>query len=132
MAGLTTFTTGLWMMPSKILAYNQMGEFLMTVMIVSWLFATFFMQSVCYLIGPEGNFLQFPSWFTIINACSNLLKSHINFNKVQRHREKNSIYQHESSNYFIESDKKGKNGLSSTENEQSKTEKILSIKDIIL
>ena len=33
----------------------------MIVMTFSWLFATFFFQSLCYVIGPNGNFAQIPS-----------------------------------------------------------------------
>ncbi len=60
MAALTTFLAGTAVMPSHIMAYRQLGIFLMLVMAMSWLFATFFFQSLCHLAGPRGNFCQIP------------------------------------------------------------------------
>ena len=61
MAAATTFIAGACIMPSIILFYVQLGTFLMLVMAMSWLFATFFFQSLCYVLGPQGNFAQIPS-----------------------------------------------------------------------
>lgn len=58
MAALTTFIAGGMMMPSRILAYFQLGTFLMLIMFYSWLFANFFFLPVCYLLGPQRNFAQ--------------------------------------------------------------------------
>ncbi|KAI0222764.1 hypothetical protein LSAT2_025972 [Lamellibrachia satsuma] len=58
-AALTTFLAGALMMPSTILAYRQLGTFLMVVMAVSWTYATFFFQSLLRCFGPEGGFGQF-------------------------------------------------------------------------
>ena len=60
MAGLTTFLAGSAMMPSHIMGYRELGIFLMLVMTFSWLFATFFFQSLCRLAGPRGTFCQIP------------------------------------------------------------------------
>ncbi len=60
MAALTTFAAGSAMMPSHTVAYTKLGTFLMLVMAFSWLYATFFFQSVCRIIGPRGNFCQIP------------------------------------------------------------------------
>ncbi|XP_032804368.2 protein dispatched homolog 1-like [Petromyzon marinus] len=54
MAALTTFLAGAMMMPSTVLAYTQLGTFLMLVMAVSWAYATFFFQSLCCCLGPRG------------------------------------------------------------------------------
>lgn len=43
---------------SKVLAYSQLGQFLMLVMLFSWLYATFAFLSICAVIGPVGNFAQ--------------------------------------------------------------------------
>ncbi|CAD5123515.1 DgyrCDS11855 [Dimorphilus gyrociliatus] len=127
MAGVTTFTTGLWMMPSKILAYNQMGEFLMTVMVISWLFSTFFMQSVCYLFGPEGNFLQLPSWFAMLDMCSKKFKSCINYTNSYF-----IILKKEDSKEFVEHIPNSKKSSTKIifEDDPDCTEKILAIEDI--
>ena len=58
-AALTTFLAGALMMPSTILAYRQLGTFLMVVMVVSWTYATFFFQSLLRCFGPEAGFGQF-------------------------------------------------------------------------
>ena len=61
MAAATTFIAGACIMPSIILFYVQLGTFLMLVMAMSWLFATFFFQSLCHVLGPQGDFAQIPS-----------------------------------------------------------------------
>ena len=60
MAALTTFIAGGLMLPSTILSYKQMGTFLMLIMVISWTYSTFFFQSLCRTIGPEGRKGQFP------------------------------------------------------------------------
>lgn len=50
---------GAFMMPSNVLSYIQMGQFLMLVMTVSWLFSVFYFQSLCATIGPQGNMGSF-------------------------------------------------------------------------
>jgi protein dispatched 1 len=47
------------MLPSNVLAYIQIGIFLVVVMTVSWVYATFFLMSLLSLIGPEFGFGQF-------------------------------------------------------------------------
>ena len=46
MAAATTFLVGACLMPSTVLAYRQLGIFLMIVISVSWTYATFFFQSL--------------------------------------------------------------------------------------
>lgn len=58
MAAVTTFLVGLSLMPSTILAYRQLGVFLMIVISVSWTYATFFFQSLLMVVGPKGGFGQ--------------------------------------------------------------------------
>ena len=60
MAALTTFLAGSAVMPSKIISYTQLGTFLMLVMFFSWTFSTFFFQSLCAVLGPQGNCGQIP------------------------------------------------------------------------
>ncbi|XP_045393022.1 protein dispatched homolog 1 isoform X1 [Lemur catta] len=60
MAALTTFVAGAMMMPSTVLAYTQLGTFMMLSMCVSWAFATFFFQCVCRCLGPQGTCGQIP------------------------------------------------------------------------
>uniref|UniRef100_G1TRM2 Protein dispatched homolog 1 n=1 Tax=Oryctolagus cuniculus TaxID=9986 RepID=G1TRM2_RABIT len=60
MAALTTFVAGAMMMPSTVLAYTQLGTFMMLIMGVSWAFATFFFQCLCRCLGPQGTCGQIP------------------------------------------------------------------------
>ncbi|CAD5114311.1 unnamed protein product [Dimorphilus gyrociliatus] len=64
MAALSTFLAGVLVLPSKVYAYFQLGLFLTVVMIVSWIYATFFFQSLCATFGPENNFMQLPIFGT--------------------------------------------------------------------
>lgn len=59
MAALTTSTAGLFMLPSDILAYIRIGVFLVTVMGISWVYATFHLGILLAIAGPERNFGQF-------------------------------------------------------------------------
>ncbi|XP_035473798.2 protein dispatched homolog 1 isoform X1 [Scophthalmus maximus] len=60
MAALTTFVAGAMMMPSTVLAYTQLGTFMMLIMCISWAFATFFFQCMCRCMGPQGTCGQIP------------------------------------------------------------------------
>lgn len=60
MAALTTFIAGAMMMPSTVLAYTQLGTFMMLIMCISWAFATFFFQCMCRCLGPQGTCGQIP------------------------------------------------------------------------
>lgn len=60
MAALTTFVAGAMMMPSTVLAYTQLGTFMMLIMCISWAFATFFFQCMCRCVGPQGHCGQIP------------------------------------------------------------------------
>ncbi|XP_028405607.1 protein dispatched homolog 1-like [Dendronephthya gigantea] len=55
MAAFTTFIAGAIASQSRVLSYIQMGQFLMIIMSVSWVYATFFFQALCSIIGPENN-----------------------------------------------------------------------------
>ena len=46
------------MMPATVLAYFQLGQFLMLVMVFSWVYATFAFLSICAVMGPRGTFGQ--------------------------------------------------------------------------
>lgn len=59
MAALTTAAAGAFMLPSIVLAYIQIGIFLITVMSVSWIYSTFFLGSLLRVGGPQHGFGQF-------------------------------------------------------------------------
>lgn len=67
MAAITTGAAGAFMMPSSILPYIQIGVFLVTVMSVSWLYATFYLGSLLAIAGPQQQFGQFQ--YTKILCC---------------------------------------------------------------
>lgn len=53
MAAITTWLAGFFMLFSSVLAYQQIGIFLIVVMTVSWLYATFFFGSLLSAVGPK-------------------------------------------------------------------------------
>ncbi|XP_058062470.1 protein dispatched [Anopheles bellator] len=59
MAAITTGIAGALMLPSRVLAYIQIGVFLVIVMTISWVYATFFLMSLLCVIGPQYGFGQF-------------------------------------------------------------------------
>ncbi|XP_054006493.1 protein dispatched isoform X1 [Hylaeus anthracinus] len=59
MASLTSGAAGALMLPSCVLAYIQIGIFLLLVMGISWLYATFFLCPMLAVIGPSAHFAQF-------------------------------------------------------------------------
>lgn len=76
MAALTTIGAGIFMLPSSILAYIEIGVFLIVTMTVSWLFATFFLMSLLRVIGPQNKFGTFN--FKIRRTDSNNNNNHRN------------------------------------------------------
>ncbi|XP_018405326.1 PREDICTED: protein dispatched homolog 1 [Cyphomyrmex costatus] len=59
MAAITSGAAGALMLPSHVLAYIQIGLFLVLVMGVSWIYATFFLCPMLAVIGPTSQFAQF-------------------------------------------------------------------------
>ncbi len=59
-AGFTSFLAGASMAPSKLTSFSQMGFFLMLIMFISWLFATWFFLPILSLIGPTDKFGDIP------------------------------------------------------------------------
>lgn len=56
MAAFTTFLAGFSMSPSSLISFTKMGQFLMLVMCLSYIYATFFFVPMCALFGPTQNF----------------------------------------------------------------------------
>lgn len=75
MASLTTFLAGVFMLASVTLVYQKFGIFLILVISVSWLYSTFFFQSLLNVIGPQGGFGQFH-WPTL-DCCNVYPRSHV-------------------------------------------------------
>ncbi|CAF1168574.1 unnamed protein product [Adineta ricciae] len=59
-AGLTSFLAGVSMAPSKLTSFSQMGYFLMLIMFVSWLYATWFFLPLLSFLGPIDKFGDIP------------------------------------------------------------------------
>ncbi|GFU20331.1 protein dispatched homolog 1 [Nephila pilipes] len=64
MAAFTTFMAGALIFPSIVLAYLQIGTFLVILMAISWLYSTFFFMSLLSVAGPQNGQLQlnYPSF----------------------------------------------------------------------
>lgn len=59
MVALTTAFAGVFMLLSEVLAYIQLGKFLIIVMSISWMYATFFLMSLLKVCGPQYECGQF-------------------------------------------------------------------------
>ena len=46
------------MIPAKVLVYFKTAQFLMLIMVVSWVYGTFFFLPLCMIVGPTGHFGQ--------------------------------------------------------------------------
>jgi len=53
MGAFTTFCAGICLLPTRLVAYIQIGTFIIVLMITSWLFSTFFFQSILRVWGPQ-------------------------------------------------------------------------------
>lgn len=80
MAAITTGAAGAFMLPSRVLAYIKIGKFLVIVMTVSWLFATFFLMSLLSLFGPQYGFGQFSFPKIRRREQKNGGKNHVDYN----------------------------------------------------
>lgn len=65
MAAITTGAAGAFMLPSMILPYIQIGTFLLVVMCVSWVYATFMLGSMLAIGGPIKDCGQF-NWSSLM------------------------------------------------------------------
>ncbi|XP_015124138.1 protein dispatched [Diachasma alloeum] len=70
MAAVTSGASGALMLPSQVLAYIQIGVFLILVMGISWAYATFFLCPLLSVVGPSPHFAQFryPSVRRIVSC----------------------------------------------------------------
>ncbi|XP_014475791.1 PREDICTED: protein dispatched isoform X2 [Dinoponera quadriceps] len=59
MAAITTGAAGALMLPSHVMAYIQIGVFLLLVMTISWIYATLLMCPMLAVAGPSLHFAQF-------------------------------------------------------------------------
>lgn len=62
MAAFTTFAAGLCLLPARVLAYIQIGTFIVVLMTISWIFSTFFFLALLAGWGPNKiSSLQLPT-----------------------------------------------------------------------
>ena len=55
MAALTTLLAGVCLLPSRVMAYVQIGTFIVVVMSTSWLYSTCFFNSMLSILSPKEN-----------------------------------------------------------------------------
>ena len=60
MAAFTTFAAGLCLLPARVLAYIQIGTFIVVLMTISWIFSTFFFLALLELLFLLPNSLLSP------------------------------------------------------------------------
>ncbi|CAF1476566.1 unnamed protein product, partial [Didymodactylos carnosus] len=77
MAAFTTFAAGFSMTLSSLTSFRQMGQFLMTIMLTSYVFATFFFLPLCAIMGPVGNCgsIPFNTICTFFKRCCSRRRS---------------------------------------------------------
>lgn len=83
MAAITSGAAGALMLPSQVLAYIQIGLFLILVMGVSWIYATFFLCPILAIVGPSPTFAQFQ-YLRLWRALFNISKKRTNTTKVEK------------------------------------------------
>lgn len=71
MAAVTTLSAGAAVLPSSLVAYQQIGTFVVVVMITSWLYSTLFLTSLLRLCGPQYGCTQFrcPNCVSCFYCC---------------------------------------------------------------
>lgn len=80
MAAATTGAAGAFMIPSNVLAYIQIGSFLLIIMSISWIYGTFFFGSLLCVIGPQHGYGQFRMQIWTKRENKNG-KNHIEYNQ---------------------------------------------------
>ena len=83
MAALTTLIPGLCMLPSRVLAYVQIGSFIIVLMLTSWCFATFFFQAFLKILGPSALSISIPEE----TCCGQRMKLQNQKRKTKKQRE---------------------------------------------
>lgn len=83
MAALTTLIPGLCMLPSRVLAYVQIGSFIIVLMLTSWCFATFFFQAFLKILGPSALSISIPEE----TCCGQRMKLQNQKRKKKKQRE---------------------------------------------
>lgn len=81
MAAITTGAAGAFMLPSSVLAYIQIGKFLLIVMSISWLYSTLFFVSLLRIVGPQHGFGQLNVPVLIKRESKNGKNHHADYNK---------------------------------------------------
>lgn len=70
MAAVTTLCAGAAVLPSSLVAYQQIGTFVVVVMVTSWLYSTLFLTSLLRLCGPQHGCTQMRCPPCISSCCS--------------------------------------------------------------
>ncbi|EFX72150.1 hypothetical protein DAPPUDRAFT_10357, partial [Daphnia pulex] len=58
MAAVTTLSAGAAVLPSSVVAYQQIGTFVVVVMVTSWIYSTLLLPSLLRVCGPQNGFSQ--------------------------------------------------------------------------
>nr|CAI5854225.1 unnamed protein product [Callosobruchus analis] len=69
MAALTTGAAGAFMIPSIVMPYVQIGTFLVLVMMISWVYATFLLGSMLAIMGPSGSCGEWNHGCNSLRCC---------------------------------------------------------------
>jgi hypothetical protein len=69
MAAVTTLSAGAAVLPSSVIAYQQIGTFVVVVMVTSWIYSTLFLPSLLRVCGPQNGCSQIPSSSCLGSGC---------------------------------------------------------------
>ncbi|KZS03479.1 Protein dispatched [Daphnia magna] len=79
MAAVTTLSAGAAVLPSSVVAYQQIGTFVVVVMITSWIYSTLFLPSMLRVCGPQNGCSQIrcPSCAHCFRCCCPNSPTHV-------------------------------------------------------
>ena len=79
MAAVTTLSAGAAVLPSSVLAYQQIGTFVVVVMVTSWIYSTFFLSSMLRVCGPQNGCAQIhlPRCAQCLYCCCQSSPTHV-------------------------------------------------------
>lgn len=79
MAAVTTLSAGAAVLPSSVVAYQQIGTFVVVVMITSWIYSTLFLPSMLRVCGPQNGCAQIkcPNCTNCFYCCCQSSPTHV-------------------------------------------------------
>lgn len=79
MAAVTTLSAGAAVLPSSVMAYQQIGTFVVVVMVTSWIYSTLLLPSMLRVCGPQNGCAQIrcPNCANLFYCCCQASPAHV-------------------------------------------------------